>query len=182
MAYFHSGFDQDSKLLAKSGAEVYTFILTHSPAFTLMDIFRLSLPKLSLMFTCRSMGFNPFKKDFGVCHGDDLNYLFPMSPPGFPNAVVTQTQKEVQQRLLDLVSSFAVSSKPTFSGLSEDFWKPVDANIGIYLDLGVDLQMERNAELSRQMEFWKQIREKYSHLKLSEEPVIAFYKKIAIER
>merc|ERR1711892_271605 len=104
MAYFHSGFDQDSKVLAKSGAEVYTFILTHSPAFTLMDIFRLSLPKLSLMFTCRSIGFNPYKKDYGVCHGDDLNYLFPMAPPGFfsvfPKSVVTPAQKEVQQRLL----------------------------------------------------------------------------------
>jgi len=182
MSYFHAGFDQDSKMLAKSGAEVYTLILTHPPAFTLMDIFRLSLPKLTLMFTCRSFGFNPFKKDYGVCHGDDLNYLFPMSPPGFPNAVVTSTQKEVQQRLLDCVSSFALSSKPSFSGLSDDLWKPVDVNTGLYLELGAQLKMERNAELSRQMEFWREIRKKDCRVKLSEEPVTALYDKIAIER
>ena len=184
MAYFHSGFDEDSKLLAKSGAEVFTFILTHPPAFTLMDIFRLSLPKLSLMFTCRSIGFNPYKKDYGVCHGDDLNYLFPMAPPGFPKSVVTPAQKEVQQRLLDCVSTFAFSSRPTFSGSSEEVWKPLDADIGEYLDFGAELKMERNDQLSQQMEFWKVIRGKTNkhQMDLTEQPITTLHDKIAIER
>ena len=123
------------------------------------------------MFTCRSIGFNPYQKDYGVCHGDDLNYLFPMNPPGFPNAVVTPTQIEVQQKLLDCVSSFALSSRPTFTGFSEDLWKPLDANIGEYLDFGAELKMGRNAELSRQLQFWKQIRGKDNLQNLSEQTI-----------
>merc|ERR1719320_296327 len=181
MAWFLHGFDQDSKLLAKCGAEVYTFILSQPPNFSLMDMFRLSIPNLVLMFSCRSMGFNPYHKAYGVCHGDDLNYIFPMAPFGFPKAVVTQTQKEVQERLLDCVSSFALASKPTFSEAPEDIWTAVDATAGEYLNLGAELKMERDEELSKQLEFWKQIREKREWV-LSKEPINTMYDKIAIER
>ena len=105
-----------------------------------------------------------------------------MNPPGFPNAVVTSTQIDVQQNLLGCVSSFALSSRPTFTGFSEELWKPLDANIGEYLDFGAELKMERNAELSRQMEFWVKIREKDNHQNLSEQPITSLYDKIAIER
>ena len=182
MAWFLHSFDQDSKLLAKCGAEVYTFILSHPPDFSLMDIFRLSLPSLAFMFSCRSFGFNPYHKVYGVCHGDYLNYIFPMSPPGFPSAVVTQTQKEVQEKLLDCVSSFAKSSKPTFSGTQEDIWSKVDAAAGKYLNLGAELKMERDEDLSKQLQFWNNIREKTRQWVLSKEPVKTLYDKIAIER
>ena len=105
-----------------------------------------------------------------------------MSPPGFPNAVVTSTQKEVQQRLLDCVSSFALSSKPTFSGFSEDFWKPLDTKSGLCLNFGAELEMERNEELNRKTEFWKQIMEDNMSKELSEEAFTTLYDKIAIER
>jgi len=184
MSYFHSGFDEDSKLLAKSGAQVFTFLLTQPPAFSLMDIFRLSLPKLSLSFTCRLVGFNPYKKEYGVCHGDDLNFLFPMSPPFFPKSVVTQTQKKVQQNLLDCVSSFALTSRPTFPGLEKEVWTSLDVNSGEYLDFGAELKMDRSSELDRQMEFWKQIRGKMinNNSTMCEQPVATFYDKIAVER
>jgi hypothetical protein len=61
-------------------------------------------------------------------------------------------------------------------------WKPLDADIGEYLDLGAELKMERNTELSRQMEFWKEIRGKDNQQHLSEQPITTLYDKIAIER
>merc|ERR1719348_2816565 len=182
MSWFLHGFDQDSKLLAKYGSEVYNLVLSYPPNFSLMDVFRLSLPNLSLSFTCRLFGCNPYNKVYGVCHGDDLNYIFPMSPPFFPKSVVTPTQQEVQQKLLDCVSSFALSSKPTLSGTPNDLWKPVDASTGKYLNLGAEPKMERDAELSKKLEFWKQIKEKDKHLKLSEDPITTLYERIAIER
>ena len=183
MSCFYSGFDEDSKLLARSSSEVYSFILTHPPDFSLMDIFRLSLPNLSLMFTCRSLGFNPFKKEFGVCHGDDLNYLFPMNPPGFPKTVVTPGQVAVQQHLVDLVASFATTSKPQFNDENhQDIWKPVNPDLGEYLNLGVELRMERDPELARQMKFWQKIMNSQKHRILSERPINNFFDKIAVER
>ena len=182
MAWFLDSFDRDSKLLARHGAKVFTFILSHPPDFSLMDIFRLSLPNLAFMFSCRSFGYNPYKKVYGVCHGDYLNYVFPMSPPGFPKAVVTQTQKDVQEKLIDCVSSFALTSKPRFSETPEDIWTAVDATVGKYLNLGAELKMERDEDLSKQLDFWRQIREKTRNWALSEEPIKTLYDKIAIER
>ena len=182
MAYFHAGFDEDSKLLAKSGVDVFTFMLTHPPDFTLMDIFRLSLSQLSLMFTCRSLGFNPYKKELGVCHGDILSYLFPMNAPGFPKAVVSSQQVEVQTRLLDFVSSFAMTSQPFFDGVQKDIWKKLNAEVGEYLNLGVGLKMERNLDFSKGLEFWKKIRLTQMKAILSNEPISILHDKIAVER
>ena len=96
MSYFFSAAHQDSRLLAQAGADVHAFVLARPPAFTLMDLFRLSLGQLCWMFTARSFGYNPYPHQYGVCHGDDINYLFPMEPPGFPPAVVTEKQQQVQ--------------------------------------------------------------------------------------
>ena len=93
MAYFFRGADRDSKLLAGAGLEVYNMVLCHAPAFSLMEMFRLSLPQLIYLFSARSFGLNPFPPVDGVCHGDDLNYLFPMWP--LPESVVTEDQRKV---------------------------------------------------------------------------------------
>ena len=180
MSYFLLGFDQDSKLLASAGLDVFTFILSHPPEFSLMDIFRLSFQHLCLMFTCRSMGYNPYQRKYGTCHTDDLNYIFPMSPPGFPACVVTQTQKNIQQRLLDFISSFATSSRPS-SGLAEDIWLPLDANTGKYLNIGAELKMDRTEGFSKQIKFWENV-EKRLERSRTREPMESFFNKIAIER
>lgn len=182
MAYFLSDFDHDSKLLARAGFDVFTFILSHPPEFTLMDLFRLSLHSLCLMFTCRYMGFfNPYNKKYGTCHGDDLMYIFPMDPPGFPQCVVTPTQKKIQQRLVDFISSFASSSRPSSSGLPDDLWEPLDATTGKYLDIGEELKMLRNVDFGIQIEFWKNVEGKVNRT-MTTQPINVFHNKIAIER
>jgi len=181
MSYFQSGFDKDSKLLAKAGLDVFTFILSHPPEFSLMDLFRLSFLQLCLMFSCRSVGFNPYSKKFGTCHSDDLNYIFPMSPPGFPKCVVSPAQKQVQEQLLDFISSFALSSRPSASGLPKDLWHPLDASTGRYLNIGADLKMDRDDCFSKDTEFWSKVEEKAKRT-LTKQPREVFFNKIAIER
>ena len=58
---------------------------------------------------------------FGTCHGDDLAYLFPVAPYGFPVPVVTEDQKKVQQNLVSLVTNFAISGVAEWNGV----WQPV---------------------------------------------------------
>ena len=117
MSYFHSATDHDSRLLAQAGHQVHVFILSHPPAFSLMDLFRLNMKQLVWMFTARSLGYNPYPQAYGTCHSDDIQYLFPMEPPGFPAAVVTDGQKKVQQNLLDLIISYATNGNPTVTAL-----------------------------------------------------------------
>ena len=40
--------------------KVHVMILSHPPAFSLMDLFRLNMTQLVWMFTARSMGHNPY--------------------------------------------------------------------------------------------------------------------------
>ena len=128
MSYFHSATDHDARLLAQAGHQVHVFILSHPPAFSLMDLFRLDMKQLVWMFTARSMGYNPYPQDYGTCHSDDIQYLFPMDPPGFPQSVVTEDQKKVQQNLLDLISSFATTGNPSVRGLMGGLCQPLQVS------------------------------------------------------
>ena len=105
--------------------KVHVMILSHPPAFSLMDLFRLNMTQLVWMFTARSMGYNPYPQVYGTCHSDDIQYLFPMEPPGFPPAVVTEGQKTVQQNLLDIISSFATTGNPSVRGLIGEICQPL---------------------------------------------------------
>ena len=125
MSYFYSAADHDSRILAEAGIPVHVFILTHPPAFSLIEFFRLHLRQLVCLFASKAVGHNPYPQNYGVCHGDDLNYLFPMDPPGFPSTVVTDSQKKVQRYLVNIVSSFAASGDPSSTEEFGPIWEPV---------------------------------------------------------
>ena len=157
MAYFFSGADQDTKLLKKAGAEVYNFVLSQPPNFTLMDLFRLSFPQMIYMFSARAFGHNPYPPVQGVCHGDDLIYLFPMTP--FPETVVSEDQKRVRQQLLDIVSSFSRSSRPTYDDDSDGLARPLPSlslEFGLtqYFDLGASPVSRTDQDMRRELELW----------------------------
>jgi len=159
LSWFLSPMDRDSKLKAKHGGTVYTFILNSPPNFTLFDIFRLSLMKFGTMLSLRGLiGYNPYKKVYGVCHGDDICYLFPMAAPGFPPAVVSPAQKQTQINLLDMVHSFADKGVPKFQDESVD-WRPISESSCDYLDVGPELRSARDPLLNQKLEFWSGIKE-----------------------
>ena len=88
LAYFFSPADRDTELLATAGASVFTFQLSLKPNFSFFEVFRLSFPQLCLMFYQLSRGYNTFSRDSGVCHGDDVLFIFPFE--GLPPAVETE--------------------------------------------------------------------------------------------
>ena len=157
MAYFFSGADHDTKLLKKAGAEVYNFVLSQPPNFTLMDLFRLSFPQMIYMFSARAFGHNPYPPVQGVCHGDDLIYLFPMTP--FPETIVTDNQRRVRQQLLDIVSSFSGSSVPNFAdahdGLAQPL-PPLSLELGLtqFFDLGASPASRADPDMKRELDLW----------------------------
>ena len=87
LSYFFSAVDTDTELLAQAGAPVYTFMLSLRPNFSFFSLFSQSLPQLAFMFYQRSRGEHPVRQEAGVCHGDDLMFIFPMET--FPSAVDT---------------------------------------------------------------------------------------------
>ena len=77
---------------------------------TMLDIFRLSLGKLVLSFGGRFVGVNVFRGRHGVCHSDDLLYLFPMGP--LPNPLKTEADRKVSAHMVGMWLDFAASGAP----------------------------------------------------------------------
>jgi len=183
MSWFQYPMDRDSKLIAQNGGSVYTFLLTYPPDFSLFELFRLGMKKLGWLFSARRLGLRPYSNHYGVCHGDDLCYLFPLDVPGFPARVRTGPQKQTQRHLLDVVCSFAKSGKPTLKD-GETVWRPVSDTAHEYLEVAPLPIMTRDQELSRQLDFWRGIktRTEARESELSSRPFGPFFKEIAVHR
>merc|ERR1712080_681160 len=103
----------------------YTMVITQPTAFSLSTVFSKSFRSVGIMFTKHYFGFGA-PKPLGVGHGDDLGYIFPMSPPGsiFPPMVVTPEQQRTRQALVDTLASFARTGKPSINGSGQ--WESLD--------------------------------------------------------
>ncbi|XP_023324454.1 venom carboxylesterase-6-like [Eurytemora carolleeae] len=170
LSWFFFSFDRDSKLLANNGTPVYTFILTSPPDFSVFDLFRLKMGEIGRMFFFRRFGYNPFNQKYGVCHGDDLCFLFPFNVPGFPTRVKTEEQKNTQKYLVDMVYSFAVDGVPK---LSDVHWPPLSKTNSEYLDIGSCLMLTRSTHLDNQEE-----KERIPSIR----PFTEFHAQIAVNR
>merc|ERR1719342_63033 len=159
MAYFYSTADHDARLMSSSGLDVYNFLLTHPPNFSLVDLFRLTLPQLLWSFCAKSMGYDTYQKQ-GVFHMDDLNYLFPMTV--FPNSVVTDGQKRVQKLLLDLVCSFSRTGQPSYSAPDDGLTQivpPLSLETGVsrYFKVSAEPQIENDDQLLKELTLWNSV-------------------------
>jgi len=166
---------------------VYNFILSVPPAFSLFEPFALPLIDLCLMFYHRSKGHKPYKREGGVCHGDDLMYLFHVDFTGFPPSVETKDQKKTQNRLLDIVTSFMLDGKPKMRDCEQNYWPPMQKNGSKfrYMDLNVHPVMRENdTDLWKHLNFWREIR-KTSNLNnwnFVKKRVSKFFPNIAVNR
>jgi len=185
MAWFLASSDVDAARLADAGVPVFKLLLTQPPNFSLMELFRLPLSKLALSFSYQSMGMSdPYGKTFGVCHGDDLMYLFPMNPPGFPKGVITEDQLSTRASLLDVLTSFTETGVPSFG--SQHILPVVKGSEGgvSYFDLGKVNGVVRDQKFVDEIRFWQDVSDE-SHKassSLSDAPITIFYDKIAVER
>ena len=93
---FHGPMVKDMTLLSDHGVQVYSFDFAYKGTMTFSDLFRLSPIKLFINFFGRHIGIKWFRKpNLGLCHGDDLFYLFPFAMFGFPKVEVLITLVEI---------------------------------------------------------------------------------------
>ena len=64
------------------------------------------------------------KPHLGVCHGDDLFYLFPFEVFGFPKTLKTASDKNISKWMLTWISNFAAKSDP--GNVNNVEWLPVE--------------------------------------------------------
>jgi carboxylesterase type B len=112
-AIFHAPMVKDLDLLIKSGVNVYAFDFGYKGSMTLNEVFRLSPIKLVVNFFGRHVGTRLYQKeDLGVCHGDDMFYIFPFTLAGFPKPLKTPTDRLVSHRILTYISRFVSNGQP----------------------------------------------------------------------
>ena len=132
--FLFGSFKQVNYLLAQ-GVPTYQYILTHEGKHSFST----------------TLGY----QKFGVCHGDDLQYLFE------PSAITDSVEGD-DAKVRDMMSSawttFAKTGDPTPPG-SEFSWTSVStANSHEFLDInGPNPVMTTDVAIDKRMEFWEQL-------------------------
>jgi len=185
MTYFKSPLALDSSCLAKAGFPVYKLETVEPTAFSLSQIFSLKATYVFVEFFKYNAGWADWPKPQGLGHGDDLGYIFPMAPYGFPPSVITTGQQRVRNNLLDIVSSFSLSGAPSQEGTKT--WEPIGGlDQDCHLEVGGDTCALRFSEgnLKTELDFWAGVKERALRAQgaLLDTPPPNFYTKVAADR
>ena len=120
----------------------------------------------------------------GVGHGDDLGYIFPMSPCCFPKMVVSKAQQRTRENLLELIESFAGSGQPKTKE-DGDMLPAVGGLVGEHLEVGEHLVWRSSSpEMAEQLQFWRKLRERADQTAppISDQPPNEYFAKNAVDR
>jgi carboxylesterase type B len=137
------GIHQTMKAFVANDMKVFHYILTYEGEFSLLNIY--GLPPM------------------GVCHADDLFYLF---DPIFGNSgwdsntnALTGTDIEVSELMVSAWANFAAYGDPTPpSDMLESAWLPVGKDNFQYLNIsGPSPQMEYSEDIGTRMQFWTEL-------------------------
>ena len=124
------------------------------------------------------------KPHLGVCHGDDLFYLFPFGVFGFPKTLKTASDKNISKWMLTWISNFAAKSDP--GSVNNVQWLPIQPSSSYQV-----LRIDKNnvtfgpyeETIRRKIEFWNEyIQPNENGSNFTEKPVTQIYKLIAEKR
>lgn len=97
--------------------------------------------------------------DYGVCHADELQYLFPVGEQLFKDIPLSDKDNKMIDTITKLWVNFATTGNPT-PEVSKDVpikWTPVRTEALEYLRIGQD-QVEMSTNLNQdRMNFWKSL-------------------------
>ncbi|XP_075211793.1 carboxylic ester hydrolase-like [Lycorma delicatula] len=90
---------------------------------------------------------------FGVSHGDDLMYIFPLKSMTSSRKYLTTDERKIQQEMVSLWTNFAIHGDPTPDGK----WKKSSSENFDYLHIENGQFQTRNNFLPERVKFWKNL-------------------------
>jgi len=131
------GVNRTAELLLSHGVRVWQYILTHQGQNSLTDLFGVS-------------------EKMGVCHADDLFYLFdPVF--GLPPDLLTGEDALVREMMSDAWTSFARTGDPSPPGSNID-WQPMQQGELSFLNIsGPAPSMATSSQIEQRMDMWHSI-------------------------
>jgi carboxylesterase type B len=141
-AIFLAGDQKAVSLMSEGSAPVFNYVLTYTGSNSAASLFTDS------------------EEDFGVVHGDDLQFLFQSQL--FEGALGGVEFTEDDTKMIDLMvtywSNFAKYGNPSpFRDASVANWTPVRPDQKNYLDLQLEPSMKKNLAAERML-FWERMK------------------------
>ncbi|XP_066251364.1 venom carboxylesterase-6-like [Euwallacea similis] len=97
--------------------------------------------------------------DYGVCHADDLQYLFPVADSLFPDKSMSDDDKCVTTLFTTLFSNFAFTGDPTpkISDLIPERWHPTTSDNMEYYFIHAQMPGLRKGLFLDRAKFWRSL-------------------------
>ncbi|TRY70685.1 hypothetical protein TCAL_10027 [Tigriopus californicus] len=159
LAIFQAPLARDLKLLFAQDLPIYSYNFQYQGPMSMVDLFRLPVLKMLLNFSGRHLGAKFYQKQLGVCHGDDLFYIFPFSLMGFPSTIKSASDLRTSEHFLALLTNFAHFGNPTPENKMGFKWEPWSEESKLHLNIGAGLAMGSNLALDSHIKFWNQLLE-----------------------
>lgn len=138
-ALYWGCIDETIKLYAQQRGQVFMYSFEHKGENSMVNLLVNNRPTLF---------------DTGVCHGDELFYLFNLRINGMRNP--SFDDEKVGDRILTLWTDFGkYGYAPRVDNYEFPRWEPFDTNRMIYLKIGRDLTIGRHYR-QREAHFWNQ--------------------------
>eukprot|EP00095_Tigriopus_kingsejongensis_P006873 maker-scaffold605_size125465-snap-gene-0.25 protein:Tk06873 transcript:maker-scaffold605_size125465-snap-gene-0.25-mRNA-1 annotation:"esterase fe4" len=181
LAIFQAPLRKDLDLLSEHGFSIFAYVFQYEGSMSMVDLFRLPILKMLLNFSGRHLGARLYQKRLGVCHGDDLFYLFPFSLMGFPQSVKTASDLRTSKHFLSLLTNFAHFGNPTPQNKMGFLWEPWTKTSNAQLRIGSGLVMEIDPLVEKRIQFWNQLTT-INRFQTSHKPIIHLHSAIAERR
>nr|ASM90852.1 putative juvenile hormone esterase 1 [Colaphellus bowringi] len=103
--------------------------------------------------------FNGGDKDYGVCHADDLQYLFPIGDGLFPDVTPSEDDKRIAKLLTTLWANFAKTGNPSpeVNDLIPEKWTPYSSEKEEYYFIDKHSTEIRHGLYKERVEFWRSV-------------------------
>jgi len=137
---FHASDQKTVSLMSEGSSPVFNYLLTYKGSNSVASLFTES------------------EEDFGVVHGDDLQYLFKMPPYNKDEGIEsTEDDKKMIDLMVTYWSNFAKYGNPTpFRDAGIASWTPVRPDQKNYLDLQLEPSMKKNLAADRML-LWERM-------------------------
>ena len=188
MSFFVYPVIEDATLMMKNNWNVWIMRLSVPLEFSLMHLVKSPFHKFFLKMAAHSMGSKQFDNKYGVCHGDDLFYLFSFNIPGFPKAVKTNDQKFARSSLISSISNFTTQGQPIEDYHDKETKKSVNEVSKIstndlhIIDIMPDQQIRLvpliESDLHVDLHFWLEIFSKDKERTYSTKEITKIHKKV----
>ena len=186
-AIFHAPWVKDMKLLAKHGVQVYCFEFAYKGTMTIADISRLTPMKMFMNFLGRYMGLKWFQNsELGVCHADEMFYIFPFKTFGFPPTLKSSDDKSKSDSISGFIFYFAEHDLTENENReSPNDWKKLEPTgpfkvLQVYKNLNF---AEFDEVKNERVKFWNEIiKPNENGSQFIDKPITDFYDLIAEKR